>query len=618
MAVTYKTQNDLGGLITEFPEDKIPNRNASDIESIDMSLSGMIQTSGGFENYANQISPGATAGSIVSMFLFKKNFGTFKKIKLRTRDNGTNTILEWLNPDNPNTSDGKWEPLHSTFTTGTIMGYAPFNDSTANQIVLGNGTDNMSTWNGATATVASVTANTIVCNETLATEDFDSTGDVEVDGTQYAYTGITAKTLTGVTPAPTTQAPVAGSGVAQSPDVTTHSADPKGNVMTVAGARLWIATINTSVLNYSVVANATDFTVATTPDAAGIEDFPDGGGPITLLDARENRRIIIHKEDGLLVFQLNYTAAAKIPQLDVVTLAQDSGATNLKAGAGENNVSYYTSGQEGIKSLRRALESDDALNIDSITDVIMPTIDAFDFSTAASVYYPSKRAIFVACKKSSSSSNNDTVIAYYIRRGVDGKKQGDLSIYSNIYVNDWLVDGENLYAGSSVSQNVYKMFARNSANGVGIKHKWVSKGFEKSKPEEGKEFNIVYLNGLIKADTKIKVTILYGPFGVEGSSKSATIKWNDNTYVFDTKVSAIGVNIIGTMSLGARSPDILDSYPFSVPIQFSPQKSIRYKVLIETLYDEETIAESYWAITSLSINPILKGIDERRKLNSNT
>jgi len=90
------------------------------------------------------------------------------------------------------------------------MGFAPANGNNSekvNLLIFCNGVDSASTWNGATATVASVTANTIVCNETLATsgsqEGFTSTGNAIVDGTTYAYTGITAKTFTGVTPDPT-------------------------------------------------------------------------------------------------------------------------------------------------------------------------------------------------------------------------------------------------------------------------------------------------------------------------------------------------------------------------------------------------------------------------------
>ena len=73
----FKNIDNLGGLITQLPSDKIPIRNASDIGNIDMSLHGMIQTQGGWRLFGNKI----TATGINQIgFLFKKNFGTIKKI----------------------------------------------------------------------------------------------------------------------------------------------------------------------------------------------------------------------------------------------------------------------------------------------------------------------------------------------------------------------------------------------------------------------------------------------------------------------------------------------------------------------------------------------------------
>lgn len=615
----YKTLSDLGGLFTSLPEDKIPDRNASDINSMDLSVAGMIQTSGGYELYANEIVPsGGTVGKIQSMFLFRKNFGTHLKVKIRTRDNGTNTILEWLNPNNTTTADGKWEPLHSTFTTGKVMGYTPFNDSTTNKLVMGNGTDNYTIWNGATGQVASVTSNTIVISETIASEGFASSGDIEVDGTQYAYSGTSGSTFTGVTPDPTSQNPSAGTGVAQSPDTTTYSSLPKGNVLLTAGGRVWLAGVPTrpSTLYYSKVADATNYTAGTNPDDAGIEEFTDGGGGITLLDARENQKILVHKEDGLLIFRLDYpTLTAKIPYLDVVKISDGIGATNPKAGAGLNNISYFMSNVEGIKSVKRAFSTAE-IDVQSVTDIIVPTIKKYDNSNAAAVYHPAKRAIYVATKSSSDVSNNDTVIAFYIRKGVNGDYIGDLSIFKNLYINDWLVDGSSLFGGSSVTQNVYKMFETNSANGTSISHSYTTKADTFNSPEKQKEFNTLYVEGLIQRNTKIKVTVLYGMFGLVDRAETI-IEWDDNTYVHDTQISALGTDVLGTHSLGAQSPEIMSSYPFAVPIHFNPRVATRYKVKFETYYDDKTTASPYWAIINMGSNPKEKDADFRRTLNSN-
>lgn len=612
--VDFKHILDLGGLITNIPEDKIPIRNASDVKNIDFSQPGLIQTSGGYEDFANDIN---AAGEGLRGYLYKKNYGTLKRILLRVRDDGSNSHLEWLNPDNPDTADGKWETLVANLTQGAVMGFTPFNNTNKNQLIFCNAVENYSTWNGATATVTSVTPNTIVTNEDLASEGFDSSGSILVDGTEYAYTGISGNTFTGVTPDPTIQNPSAGTGIAQKPDTTSYSTLPKGNILLTASARVWVAGVadRESTLYYSKTGNATDFTVGSTPDDAGIEDFPDGGGAITLLESKDNRKIVIHKEDGILVFELDYTDTAKIPKLETLTLADDSGAANQKAGAGLNNISFFTTHTEGIKRLQRAIE-DSNLNLESVTDVILPTIENYDFSDAAAVYYPNKRAIFVACKSSSDKSGNDTMIAYYIRRGLDGNFIGDLSIFDSIHAADFILDRGNLYFVSSVDQNVYKMFSRKSARGVGVQHSYTTKAMTFNEPGIQKKFDTVYVEGLITDRTKIKISVIYGLLGSE-TVKEKVIEWNNSKYVSSRKISALGTEVLGTVSLGASSDDIKDSYPFSVPIGVNPKYSDRFKIKIETYYDNETAEDVYWAVSSIGFNvESLAVVDNNKKISA--
>lgn len=694
MAEKFQNITDLGGLDTHLPEDKISDRNASDITNIDLSSPGFIQTSGGYDIFANEVSG---AGTGIRGFLFKKNFGTFKQVKLRVRSNGTNNILEWHNPSNSGSDDGEWEELITNLTSGELMGFSTFNTSSQNLIVMCDAVMNLSGWNGATATFASDTSNTIVCSEVLANEGFDTNGGtVVLNSVTYTYTGISNKTFTGVTPNPTATSHVAGDGVAQSVDTTTYADDtlndtsisftangagtadtindsnnqfvtsgfragmtvvvsgstsndgtyvvdtvaagaltlkktytltteaagddvtitqqtyPRGNVLLTAAARLWMAGDKTrpSTLYISAVGAPFDFNVGTNPNNAQIEDFPDGGGPITLLDSKDNRKIIIHKQDGILQFEFEYTASAIVPNLDVITLADDSGATNLRAGAGLNNVSYFTTGVEGLKSLARAIDGAD-LNLESVTDVILPTIENYDFSSAASVYYPKKRVILAACKSDSDQTANDRVIAFYIRRGSSGNFIGDLSIYDSMNVADWILDGKDLYFLSSVDQNTYKAFSRDSRNGSGITHRYTTKAFTFGEPGREKEFSTLYVEGLIKAYTKLKVSVLYGILGTE-STKSRTLEWNDSTYVTSQTISALGTDVIGTTSLGASSTQIQESYAFSVPIHCNVLKTTRYKIAFETVHDDETNpdGEVYWAISNIATNPSLKNVNQ--------
>jgi hypothetical protein len=611
MAKEYKNLTDLGGLMTHLPEDKIPDRNASDIANIDLSSPGLIQTRKGFRLFGQDTTG---IGNGLRGYLFRKNFGTIKKVKLRVIDDGTNSKMQWHNASNADEDTGKWEDLVTGLTTDKTMGFAPANGNDGNKVnllIFCNGEENFSTWNGATATVASVTSNTIVTNETLTPDEgFTATGDVIIDGTSYAYTGLSSATFTGVTPDPTTQTPSAGTGIAQKADTTTHSSNEKGNVLLTAQGKLFLSGVSTneSKVHYSTSTDITDFTISSGLGSGGTFDVMEGGGGINLLESKGKNQVIIHKDDSVISYIRDNDGTNAIENFDTLSEGDDTGATNIKAGAVINQESFFATNIEGIKNLKKAIQ-DASLNLDSITDIILPTVKQYDFSDAAAIFYPEKRAIYVACKSSEDKTFNNKVIALYIRQKII-----DISI-DNLNVKDWIVSGNDLYYLSSVDQNTYKLFDENSDNETSITHKWVSKEFTFGEPARQKEFNKLYIEGFIKNRTKIKISILYGSLGSKGV-KEKIVAWDDN-FVSTQKISALGTDVIGTVSLGATSNDIQDSYAFSVPIHFDINRATRYKIKIETEYDDETNVESYWAVSNISTNPTMIGIDHNKTINSN-
>lgn len=617
MSVQFQTLTDLGGLITNIPEDKIPDRNASDISDIDLSVYGFVQTRNGHDLFANQITE---AGSCLRSFPFKKNYGTLRTIIMRQRDNGATAILEWLNPDNSATGDGKWETLVSGLTTGAVMGFAIANGDEGNKVnrlVFCNAIENVSTWNGATSLFVSDTANSITVSN-IPLEGFTATGSLILNGVEYAYTGISTNTFTGVTPDPTATTNTAGDGVAQAADTSSLSSLAKGNILCTSQGKLFLSgeLQNESKVHYSQTGNVTDFSVGSGGlGAGGTFDVIEKGGRITYMEPKGNNSVIIHKDDVIVAYSRTTDGTNAIETFETLAYSDDSGATNLKAGSILNNDSYFCTGREGLKQLSKSI-NDASLNINSITDVIIPSIQDYDFSDASVIFYPRKRAIYIACKSSSSVSANDKVITYYVKRGANGNYIGDLSI-DNLSVADWFIYDRNLYFVSSLDQNSYSMYSRRSARGVGINHKWVSKEFTYGEPARGKEFNTLYIDGYIGDRTKMKITVLYGILGSNGS-KSIVLSWNDSNYVSSQKISALGTDVLGTLALGSSSSDIQDSYSFSAPIHFDVNKSNRFRVKIETIYDDDTSPESYWAVTNLGLNPTLLGKDFNKQINSNS
>jgi len=202
----------------------------------------------------------------------------------------------------------------------------------------------------------------------------------------------------------------------------------------------------------------------------------------------------------------------------------------------------------------------------------------------------------------------------------------DLSI-DDEPANDFMVKDGIMYMCSSISQNVYTLYGRKSADAVEIDHVYVTKSFTFGEPAKIKEMNTIYVEGLIAESTKIKITVLYGQLGTDGEA-STILAWNDNDnnsdldtgYVTVNKISALGTDALGTVALGARNAEVLDSYAFSVPIHIdATTKSTRFKIRVESYYDNKTEpnGEVYWAVTAISQNPKILGLEGRKMKNTN-
>ncbi len=684
----------FGGLVTNTTPDKIPDRNATDVRNIDFSLQGMIQSARGYELYGNKITE---PGECVDAYLYQKNFGTLQRVKLRTRDNGTNVILEWLNPNNISEStDGYWETLLGGLTTATKMGFASANGDggeKVNKLVMGNAVDEMLVWNGATATVASATANTIVCEETLLTEGFDTAGELTVNGTNYTYTGITDKTFTGVSPDPTGDA-IATVGVAQaidedllkehiyintsiafvagSPSTITDSNNgfvtagftagqkiaisgsndnsgvwtidtvvagtitlvageqlvaesagdriiiqagaPKGNILLTAQRKLFLSGVidNPSKVYYSVSGDVTCFGITSGLGSGGSFDLLEGGGPVTCLEAKGKNTVVCHKRDAIIAYTRDNDGTNAIESFDTLSNSYDSGAATFKAKTALNKSSFFMTGIEGVKILEQAIE-ENILMMASITDMIAPTLQNYDNSNAVAAYFPPKRLLLIATDDENGYRKQ---ISIYVK-GSSGNFTFDISI-DDIPVADYFVDGKDLYFVSSIDQNCYKLFARNSANDNTLAHRYVTKEYVFDNAAMQKEFDTIYVEGLINENGKLRVTVEYGIFGQDGSN-SFDIRWDNNDIVSASKVSALGTGVLGATSLGGNDAEVLDSYIFSCPIHFDVNKSTRYRVKFETVYDDEDgyDHETYWAVINAGADTRLFDISRDNMQNTN-
>lgn len=152
-----------------------------------------------------------------------------------------------------------WSDLLTGLTTASYN-FTTFWDTTEliRLSLFVNGTSNIFEWNGAYDVVASTTSNTIVMTNTIATTGFYSTRNkvVTIRGVDYTYTGISSKTLTGVTPDPTsgTATVYAGDIAVQKVVTTANSSFTAGPPSTFANGL--ISTLNNQVFIGSLTSAA--------------------------------------------------------------------------------------------------------------------------------------------------------------------------------------------------------------------------------------------------------------------------------------------------------------------------------------------------------------------------
>jgi len=230
--------------------------------------------------------------------------GVTSALKLVRRDGVELPVLffgtksKYLNPDS-----GDWQTLETGLTEAKIWGGDVLEKTTdnVNKLIMCNGEDSYRIWSGITGVTASSTANTIVLAGSTDLDDlgFSATGTIVVNGTDYAYTGISGKTFTGVTPNSTTVG--AGKYAVQKP--VAYGSLPLGSKIISHNGRIIMNTRETTALygggSYvgSNLNDPTDFTFSTSRVASeGYQMImSEGGGDIRAMASYEGDVAIFKK-----------------------------------------------------------------------------------------------------------------------------------------------------------------------------------------------------------------------------------------------------------------------------------------------------------------------------------
>ena len=497
-----------------------------------------------------------TAGNkIRDSYTFTLQSGT--EIPVRVRDDDTNNVVEWYDSTND-----KWYTLLKQ-TKDLNTSFTDFNSTTKNQLIWGNGTDNLTVWSGNKTTLtAAVTATDVTIN-VVSTAGFPATGTIIYNGTEIAYTGKAATTFT-VGSAHASAG--ADDGVAEAADDTTYSGVEKGDVMISALNRLWIRSqTDKNSIEYSDEGDALTYTGGSGRADSGIEDFPVFGGDIRGISVKDDW-MIFFKENTIIAFTFNYPdSTTKVPDYKNISVAKNIGAINHKGIAvGYNEIIYTT--KNGIRSLAKVPSSTRDFNTDPISNRIKTTIKDYDFSEASAVYYDKDDVFLVACKSNSDQTNNNKVIAlwFYNEEDQNGNeiRRSDFSIL-DLTVDSWFVRDSKLYFGSSMDGNTYQLFTGTTFNGTTIITTYTDNRNDFGK-KVIKKMQHYLVEGLISDGTKIDYKMIFD--GGRISGRTAIID-SAGDYVSKKEINSLGSFLLGEQVLGGITSEVDGLKPFRVVIE---------------------------------------------------
>jgi hypothetical protein len=586
-----------GGLYTSKNGTQIPDNCAQSIVNIEFDVENGIGIRRGYEDLSTGLS-GTKA--ITSAHVFTQRDGT--KIRIVSSD----TFLWWYDSTNES-----WYKLLTGLTTGLKFGFADSNTTTEDRLFFGNGTENLSEWSGnITRLTAQVNATDTTIN-VADTSKFPSSGTIIYNGTEIAYSGKTATTFT---VASAHASAGADDGVAEAVDDTTHSADPKGNILVIFQDRLGIVQTDTNLITLSTSGDHTDF--STDPELINIVE---GAGNITGADVKDDR-LVVFKTNAIIPIFIEQTGIATTTQfarIQPLIVAEDSGAEVFTAvhGADNGNI-FFVSGNGGVKELDNVQAAEVRFKPLQLTAHIRPTIEDFDFSDAQTIQYDKK--ILVACKETSDSSFNDTVIMLDMRHpNQDNDFQWyATSIFTGWNVGAWFVDGANLFFGSSAEETkVYHAFQGFDDDTAIIPSLWKGKSLDFGEPFKKKK-NLMYgVYGLIGENTNLEVRIDYddGSLGsisddIEGDGGSNSFS---GEYLTDPISSAFGSDPYGFTAFGGVALSG-DSDLLSFRVFKTLSNDVKpYEVSFSFLSDEDG---SRWKIKAIGFDPKLQeSIPKKRK-----
>ena len=421
---------------------------------------------------------------------------------------------------------------------------------------------------------------------------FALSGSLRIGTSTVAYSGITATTFTGCS-----GTPAAADNAAVCQAISQVYGAPRGNILAVEKTRVFVAGVekSKSSVYYSKIADATDFSFSATRVASegGVIDTPEGGGAVTGLGVQENL-IYILKND--LIKSVYFTQDGEdLPVINTIAEAPNVGANYFMGVFKIDNQLYYTSKEGAVKTATR-VESIDTIQALQLSDPISAYVKNLDFTAPAGIFF--KQRAYIACRQSGSTFN-DVVLVYNFQN------QAWEAPYFGWNVSSWAIYGGELYFGSSISPNTFKVDdERFDDNGEAYECVARFAAWNFGAPALPKEFKVAFLEGYLSENTTITIKCLYNYNGAQ-EERSTTLSGSDSQYIVGSAAyNALGMDALGLDPLAGTLTTTDDLNKFRVYLITSPQPF--YEMSLEISSDDEG---ARWELLRFGYDVILKSAE---------
>ena len=480
------------------------------------------------------------------------------------------------------TNNGKLQFRYVNSTTGVVtwidlltgltsvnFNFTTFWNTSENlrEVLFVNNAPQIQAWNGAVATLASATSNTVTLQgtSTWGSLGFYSTGSIVINGVAATYSGgLGTTTLTGVSVdfSNTGTYPV-GSVIVQQPVTTLNSAMTQAmaatfnnDLISTLNNQVFVGSLTSSVVWISNVDSYTDYSYSTPRQVGEGWHQTIDANPIAF-KAQENYMYVSAGTD--FWYNVSFTQQTSTTGVSYESVGFLPLKTGKRQGAKsqafvshmKNNI-IMVSNEPTIDMLGRIENYFGTPMTKNISDSIKLDIDSYDF-TDGSVFYH-RYYIYVAIPK-------EGIVLIYNIATSSWESPQTLPI-SRFYI----VEGE-LYGHSYNSSESYKLFTgysdRAYSGFLGYPIEAVARFAYQNYGSRFsyKKANELYVEGYITQNTSLICTLTYELDGC-ATTKTFTIDGSDNQIVcIPTTLGSLGKESLGKSKIGGSGSTSLTGLP---------------------------------------------------------